>query len=444
MNINATNRLKIWLAGALMVCFLSVNVSAQSAVDNTVYTFEDGLEGWEADNFGTAYGLSTMDAWAGSGSTALTYMVDFDADTQGAVRKWELMDMTAYDKIGATIGHSATENDIYAGIYVTEGENYVLGSLVLLNDTSETYVSFDLNSLIRDGGGDITQIYQIGILIKSTNETDTITVYVDDVSLMGDPEMPLSFEGIGPKHIPFNDFGGHSTILGSDPTDETNTVAMSTKNFDAEDWAGVAIALGEVVPFNEDSTKLSIRVYSPLADIPITLKAEKDPNPDIGDEEVESRITTANAWETIVFDFKDKFQGNYDRNYGTVTVFFNFYGGDIGTQTFLWDDLNILSSSATSVEEPGGNIPEEFSLSQNYPNPFNPSTVISYNVAKSAHVNISVYNMLGQKVATLVNETQNAGSKQVRFDAQNFTSGVYIYRIEAGSFVDSKRMVLIK
>lgn len=443
MNLNATKNLKTWLASAFMLCFLGMNVNAQSPVDVTIYSFEDGIEDWVTD-FGTSSDVATSTDWAASGSSSLSFMVDFAADSQGTVRKWEVMDMTDYARIGATIGHSASENDIWAAIYVSESDdfNYVEGTFVKLDGSNKTYVSFDLNSLIRDADRDITKIYQIGILIRSSNETEAKTIYVDDISLIGAPEMPFTFEGIGANHIPFNDFGGNSTVVGVDPMDENNMVAFSTKQADAEDWAGVAVAMGKVVPFNEDSTKMSVRVYSPLANIPVGLKVEQDPgNPDL--EEV-STIMEANTWETLTFDYTVKLDGNYDRNYGTVTIFFNFYGGDIGTQTFMWDDLNILSSTVTSAEGSEGDFPEKFALKQNYPNPFNPSTVISYEVSNSVHVNISVYNMLGQKVATLVNERQNAGSKEVRFDAKNFTSGVYIYRIQAGNFSDSKRMILLK
>jgi hypothetical protein len=88
--------------------------------------------------------------------------------------------------------------------------------------------------------------------------------------------------------------------------------------------------------------------------------------------------------------------------------------------------------------------PAEFSLYQNFPNPFNPVTAIGYQLSAVSHVELSVFDLLGQRVATLVNEKQNAGSYQVEWDGRRFAGGVYYYRIKVGAFVDIKKMVLIK
>lgn len=97
-----------------------------------------------------------------------------------------------------------------------------------------------------------------------------------------------------------------------------------------------------------------------------------------------------------------------------------------------------------SNEEVIGGV-ESFRLNQNYPNPFNPSTNISFNLPNAADVSLTVYNVLGQRVATLLNNRKyTSGSHTLSFDASNLASGIYIYRIEAGSFVSQKRMTLIK
>lgn len=91
-----------------------------------------------------------------------------------------------------------------------------------------------------------------------------------------------------------------------------------------------------------------------------------------------------------------------------------------------------------------GEIPSEFTLNQNYPNPFNPSTSISYSLPELSSVDLTIYNMLGQKVASLVSQTQEAGSYTVTWNASSASSGVYIYRLSVGSQVFTKRMMLIK
>lgn len=104
-------------------------------------------------------------------------------------------------------------------------------------------------------------------------------------------------------------------------------------------------------------------------------------------------------------------------------------------------DYNTPTTSSESELE----VVREFALNQNYPNPFNPTTNISFSLADAAPVKLTVYNLLGQEVATLISgKVMNAGTHTVAFNASSLSSGVYIYRLEAGSFVSNKRMTLIK
>jgi hypothetical protein len=98
----------------------------------------------------------------------------------------------------------------------------------------------------------------------------------------------------------------------------------------------------------------------------------------------------------------------------------------------------------TEVKEKTNNITSEFILNQNYPNPFNPTTTISYQIPEKRFVTISVYDVLGNEIATLVNKEQPAGKYDVEFDATRLSSGVYFYRLQAGSYFKIKKMVLTK
>jgi hypothetical protein len=110
-----------------------------------------------------------------------------------------------------------------------------------------------------------------------------------------------------------------------------------------------------------------------------------------------------------------------------------------------WSSVwNFTTGNITIVDSLDRTIPRHYSLSQNYPNPFNPSTTIQYTIPSDVHVRLTVYNVLGQVVIKLVSETQQAGSYQVVFDAANLPSGIYIYHLTAGNFIETRRMILAK
>ena len=108
------------------------------------------------------------------------------------------------------------------------------------------------------------------------------------------------------------------------------------------------------------------------------------------------------------------------------------------------DNICIKGYLLVGVGNSNSNVPKTYSLSQNYPNPFNPVTRISFELPKQGFVNLKVYDILGKEVKTLVNEVRGAGSYSVDFNASEFSTGVYFYRLESNGFTDTKKMMLIK
>jgi len=104
----------------------------------------------------------------------------------------------------------------------------------------------------------------------------------------------------------------------------------------------------------------------------------------------------------------------------------------------------IIVSGSTGVEDIASGLPSEFSLSQNYPNPFNPSTVIEFALPKAGHVELTIFNVLGQTVTTLLDRQMAAGNHQIEFDASNMPSGIYFYRLNHSEGSTTKKMILVK
>jgi len=103
-----------------------------------------------------------------------------------------------------------------------------------------------------------------------------------------------------------------------------------------------------------------------------------------------------------------------------------------------------VSDSTTGIKDTKNDFPSEFSLGQNYPNPFNPSTTFGIRIAESGPVSLKVYDLLGQEVTVLLNERKEPGTYEVRFDASRLASGVYLYRLSAGTFTQTRKMILTR
>jgi uncharacterized delta-60 repeat protein len=141
------------------------------------------------------------------------------------------------------------------------------------------------------------------------------------------------------------------------------------------------------------------------------------------------------------------FMINLNNNSGThyLTTCIPLANGDILAAGYDGDFLIVkLTQNPTGIDDNNLNQPNDFALYQNYPNPFNPTTSIQYQVSSISKVTLKIYDVLGNEIAVLVNAEKEKGVHTVNFDASNLSSGIYFYRIHAGSFNQVKKMLLIR
>ena len=113
-------------------------------------------------------------------------------------------------------------------------------------------------------------------------------------------------------------------------------------------------------------------------------------------------------------------------------------------QNIFSSSVNVIMNNNSVTDADDDKLPSKFSLEQNYPNPFNPTTSISYQLTAFSHVMLKVYDLLGREVATLVDEMKQPGRYEVKFNGSNISSGTYFYRLQAGDFISTKKLVLMK
>jgi len=167
-------------------------------------------------------------------------------------------------------------------------------------------------------------------------------------------------------------------------------------------------------------------------------------------------IMDSTVWQTVKFDMNRDIK-TFMKNFGILIIAIHITTFDSTEAQIavafdcisgIDDTLGIIVydtfGDPTGISQNPKEIPTNFSLSQNYPNPFNPSTKIKFTVPSLEYVSLVVYNSLGQEMQTLVREEKPEGIYEVSFNASNLPSGTYFYRLQAGSFVETKKMILMK
>ncbi len=196
-------------------------------------------------------------------------------------------------------------------------------------------IIFD-NGTVGDGSPNFTFLFDD---IRLTNQIPT--------SLL---DLPVTFDLPGINYA-VTDFGGTITFDANDPQNAANKVKQTTKPTGAPTWAGTTIGSGfnSRIPFTASNTQMSVRVYSPAAGIRVRLKVEDRTN-NTRSVETEAMTLTANAWETLVFDFANQSAGtaamNLAYNYDMASIFFDF-GTDGSGKMFYWDDVRFLAANVT-------------------------------------------------------------------------------------------------
>lgn len=224
-------------------------------------------------------------------------------------------------------------------------------------------------------------------------------------------------------------------------------------------WMHIAIAevdgdANNEVLYGEGTGEMApIIVLDIDGQLPVELKSF---SASVSDGFVNLSWSTATETNNRGFEIQRKTEGSeftaigFVQGKGTTTQIqsYSFVDNNVQTGTYQYRLKQIdLDGSYTlsSVVEVSITNPIEFSLAQNYPNPFNPSTIINFSLAKESNVNLKVFDLLGQEIISLVNnEFMTAGSYSYKFDASSLASGTYIYRLEAGDFVQTKKMTLTK
>jgi hypothetical protein len=223
----------------------------------------------------------------------------------------------------------------------------------------ETTVAGEWEELTFDYTGiNTSNTYQKIVLIfdngTAGDGSADFTFLLDDIQLVDNSgglsqiDLPVDFESSTVNYT-VTDFGGNSTVLGTDPADAGNMVAITTKVLDAETWAGTTIGtdlgFASLVPLTATATTMTVRVYSPAAGLQIRLKGE-DHNDATLTVETEATTTAANAWEVLTFDFSNVATGtnpyNAATNFDKFSIFFDF--GNIGDGAiYYWDDVKFVN-----------------------------------------------------------------------------------------------------
>lgn len=442
-----------------VVFFDNINFSATDggngdddggSTDGNLLTNGDFEEGDDGSWFGNALNIQTDGGNSFNFANVETAGNAFDVNLSQLV---ELVPGESYVlSFEASTGEGNTR-DMVVGIGQSEAPFYADVETVTLTESTETY-NIDLTAIDDGtgeefGGPESRVIFDMG--------ADVGVVVIDNVSLVvaGDdngtaegPLSPIDFEdgGFGAEfewEVFENEDNPPLEIIDNPDASGANTsstVAKFTARAAGAPFAGTITQGTGTYLLDETNNTIKIMVWkSVISDVGIKLETASG----FSTGEIKVANTVTDQWEELTFDFSEVSNPPEGEPYNGVTVFPDFQEREQENVIFF-DNITFTDGEiGVSVDETD-DLARSFELNQNFPNPFNPSTTISYNIPESANVKLEVFNAVGQKVATLINGTQNAGSHTVSFDASNLASGIYLYRLTSGNQVKINKMTLVK
>jgi len=291
-------------------------------------------------------------------------------------------------------------------------------------------LTFDFSAINKaESYQKITLIFELGNLGDGTANS---TYYIDDIQLVFEdsdvvkPDLPIGFED-GEVDYAIRDFNGTGSSIVADPTDGTNTVLQTVRGAGAEFFAGTVIAdngLDNPIPLTMDQSIMSIRVWSPVAGIPVRVKVENSADP-TQSVETETMTMVAEEWAVMEFDFNNQVDGtaalNEDFTYDKIVIFYNFGtpGPDVGEQTFFSDDYTfgmITSNEVVDAAAAGISV---------FPNPVQDVLNIEIPADITGQVQASLFDMRGA-LLNVYEGIQNGTSISVA----DIAPGTYMLRLE--------------
>lgn len=306
------------------------------------------------------------------------------------------------------------------------GENYTVAHIKFID-----CVMRNVTSRIVDGASDVFDGANVVV--------DTLVI---DGCLIYNAENAFNFKSVGLNHVQAENstfyniiYGRAFRIMNTDPTvvmdhitfdnigvddkwidSKNNTAAWTIKNCIFSNSVGE----GEIVRIYGASSKINNCDFFNVGSSYLNLK--------------DGAVAENNLEEDP--KYKDAANGDYTLSNDSPLL----SGGDDGKAL---GDLS-WNSNVTSVDDDNNAVPNNYNLAQNYPNPFNPSTTIRFDIPENGYTTLRVYNLIGEEVSVLVSSMLNAGTYSVNFNAYSLPSGVYIYRLTSGNFMQVNKMILAK
>jgi hypothetical protein len=337
-------------------------------------------------------------------------------------------------------------NEVFVGGYFTEAGGVSANSVARFNTQTNTWSALGTGSSNGVSGGDYPYVYALAVVgnevVVGGYFTEAGGVSANRVARFNTQTNTWSTLGTGSSngvnsYVYALAVVGNEVVVGGSFTSAGGVSANRVARFNTQTNTWSTLGTGS-------SNGVNDRVYA-LAVVgnEVVVGGRFTSAGGVSANNVARFNTQTNTWSTLGTGSSNGVN-NYVRALAVVgnEVFvggwFTSAGGIASTFIARWN------SGTSRVEQLSPTAPKTFLLEQNYPNPFNPSTTIRYQLPVASEVKLEVYDVLGKKIATLVNERQSAGSYQVVWNASGLSSGTYFYRLQAGTFVETKKMIMVK